>query len=159
MAKAMLQSKLAYHTHDPMDPGPSHNQETPYSENISWQEFDAAILDHLHCVAKGIDSPDFEKRLRYVTLDRSDVSTWLASVDAELPLFWRDLAINQMNRDDTPQKPATAQPGPAEYRTLQKVIAVLTLTLADEHKKFKRNDAINRLQVSATMSRRLDDCL
>ena len=62
-----------------------------------------------------------------------------------------------MNRDDTPQKPATAQPGPAEYRTLQKVIAVLTLTLADEHKKFKRNDAINRLQVSAAMSRRLDD--
>ena len=156
VAKAILQKELVYHTHDPLDPGPSHHQEIPYSENLNFQEFDAALLDHLHLVAKGIDSPDSEKRLRYVTLDRSDVAKWLASVDEELPLFWQDLVTDQMNRG-TPLNPATAQPGPTEHRTLQKIIAVLTLTLADEHKKFRHNDAINRLQVFEAMKLRLDD--
>ncbi len=154
LAAAIIKEELTCDISNPMDPGPSPFQDTPATVP-SWSDFVDDVSDHLYDIKQGIDTPDFEGRLRYVGLNREDVELWFSSRDEKMPKFWRPVDAGHSGGDSTTCEDVSAD-GAGDYGKLQRVVALLTILVAVKGTKFKLGEKINVSQIRIAVQEVLD---
>ena len=147
VASAISGRELAVRILDPSYPGINHHGNPLFEDNPHAENFIIDISDHLARVGKGIELPDLDDRLRYVSLEWSSIQTWLSSEGIAVPSFLSAVPAGE-NADVGPAGIEIPPPGWVAYRNLQKVVAILVLVLAKRASKYNKSDGtINVLQV------------
>lgn len=158
VATAIVDRNLSAEFFDQGYPDSNHHGNPNQDDDPRAEDFLIDVSDHLARVGKGIDSPDFDLRLRYVSLNRANVEDWLTSIGEDLPRFWRATEVDESDRETALSK-GVSTGGDRDYRNLQKVVAVLAILLAEGKAKFNRSDKINVSQIRNAIQVLLDENL
>jgi len=153
IAQAIKEKRLVAAFPYPIDTSPDHYG--PTEHDPLFEDFCIGVTDHLERLAAGLDAPDFDERLRHVSLLRSDVEVWLQGLNRQLPQFWRfDVADGDASEATSRTSDLTV--GERDYRNLQKIVAVLAALVAERGAKFRRGNEINVSQIRDAIREFLD---
>jgi hypothetical protein len=158
VAEAIAEKKLRFEFLDPRYPGINHYGDPSFDDGDQLVE-DLAIdvSDHVARVGKGTEAPDFEERLRFVSLNRPDVEAWLSECGEAMPEFWRGLEIDDQDTAQT-SPAAPKEPGETDYGNLLKITAVLAHLLAKTEDRFrKEGDAVKVSELVAEIRDFIDN--
>ena len=136
LAQSIESHELKAEFYDPSYPAIDHYG-VGADDDPRLEGFMIDVMDHIARVAKGIEAPDFDERLRYVSLAREDLETWLRAESLPVPQFLQR-ATSQEVVKAPPRRdaPSDVDHNSKSYRNLQKAFAVLILAYARTKPKY-----------------------
>ena len=147
LAQSIESHELKAEFYDPSYPAIDHYG-VGADDDPRLEGFMIDVMDHTARVAKGIEAPDFDERLRYVSLAREDLETWLRAESLPVPQFLQRAPSQEVVKaPPRSDAPSDVDHNSKSYRNLQKAFAVLILAYARTKPKYG-GDKVNKAQMA-----------